>query len=259
MGKNPQAAMPLMEHLAELRRRLVVSVLAVMLAVIPAWIYYADIFSFLRQPFDYVVKQSSSKASLTLGGVIDPFTLQIQVSLVSALIISCPIWLFQLWRFITPGLHRHERRWALLFVSFASPLVLLGAWFAYFVMPVSLQVLIGFTPENVSNLIAVDRYFDFFFKMVLVFVIGALLPFVLVLLNFAGALTAAKIRSWWRLIVMSTFIFAAVATPTGDPLNMSIVAFPILILIFLAWLIASVNDYRRRKVSKVKSSEDAKS
>jgi sec-independent protein translocase protein TatC len=162
-----------------------------------------------------------------------------------------------LWRFITPGLHRNERRWALLFVSIASPLVGLGAWFAYFVMPVSLQVLIGFTPDNVSNLIAVDRYFDFFFKMVLVFVIGALIPFVLVLLNFAGALTAAKIRSWWRLIIMSTFVFAAIATPTGDPLNMSIVALPILLLIFIAWLIASLNDWRRKKSSKVDSSLNA--
>ncbi|MFM1786221.1 MAG: twin-arginine translocase subunit TatC [Actinomycetota bacterium] len=257
MGKNPQAAMPLMEHLAELRKRLVISIIAVILSVIPAWIYYQDIFGFLRQPFDQVVNQSGSKASLTLGGVIDPFTLQIQVSLVTALIISCPIWLFQLWRFITPGLHRNERRWALLFVSIASPLVGLGAWFAYFVMPVSLQVLIGFTPDNVANLIAVDRYFDFFFKMVLVFVIGALIPFVLVLLNFAGALTAAKIRSWWRLIIMSTFVFAAIATPTGDPLNMSIVALPILLLIFIAWLIASLNDWRRKKSSKVDSSLNA--
>jgi sec-independent protein translocase protein TatC len=253
MGKNPQAAMPLMEHLAELRHRLVVSVLAVLIAVVPAWIYYKEIFGFLRKPFDNVVKENSAQASLTLGGVIDPFTLQIQVSLVSALIISSPIWLFQLWRFITPGLHRNERKWAILFVAIASPLVGLGAWFAYFVMPVSLQVLIGFTPDNVSNLIAVDKYFDFFFKMVLVFVIGALIPFALVLMNFAGALPAAKIRSWWRLIIMSTFVFAAIATPTGDPLNMSIVAIPILLLIFIAWLIASANDYRRKKLNKVKS------
>lgn len=259
MGKNPQAAMPLMDHLAELRQRLIVSVLAVLVAVVPAWIYYQDIFSFIRRPFDDVVSQSSSQASLTLAGVIDPFTLQIQVSLVSALIISSPVWLFQVWRFITPGLHRNEKKWAMLFVSVASPLVGLGAWFAYFVMPVSLQVLIGFTPENVSNLIAVDRYFDFFFKMVLVFVIGALIPFALVLMNFAGALSAATIRSWWRLIIMSTFVFAAIATPTGDPLNMSIVALPILFLIFIAWVIASLNDLRRRKTARIRSSEHGES
>ncbi len=253
MGKNPKAAMPLIAHLAELRRRIVISVVAVGLAVIPAWIYYSEIFHFLRQPFDEVVSQNSAHASLTLGGVVDPFTLQIQVSLVSAIVISAPIWLFQSWRFITPGLHKHEKKWALLFASIATPLVAVGAWFAYYVMPVSLQVLIGFTPDNVSNLIAVDRYFDFFFKMVLVFVIGALIPFALVLMNFAGALSAAQIRSWWRMIIMATLVFAAVATPTGDPLNMSLVALPILVLIFFAWLIASINDFRRKKRNQKKS------
>jgi sec-independent protein translocase protein TatC len=253
MGKNPQASMPLMEHLAELRRRLVISIIAIIVGVIPAWVYYREIFGFLRKPFDEVVKQHSAQASLTLGGVVDPFTLQIQVSLVSAIILTSPVWLFQTWRFVTPGLHKNEKRWAALFVSMASPLVGLGAWFAYFVMPISLQVLIGFTPDNVSNLIAVDKYFDFFFKMVLVFVIGALIPFALVIMNFAGVLSAAQIRGWWRIIIMATFIFAAIATPTGDPLNMSIVALPILVLIFLAWLISSINDLRRKKQSKLQS------
>ena len=134
-----------------------------------------------------------------------------------------------------------------------SNLAVCNPWFAYFVMPISLQVLIGFTPDNVSNLIAVDKYFDFFFKMVLVFVIGALIPFALVIMNFAGVLSAAQIRGWWRIIIMATFIFAAIATPTGDPLNMSIVALPILVLIFLAWLISSINDLRRKKQSKLQS------
>jgi sec-independent protein translocase protein TatC len=246
MGKNPQASMPLMEHLAELRRRLIISVVAISLGVVPAWAYYKEIFGFLRQPFDDVVRNNSAQASLTLGGVVDPFTLQIQVSLASAIVLTSPIWLFQAWRFVTPGLHKNEKRWAIVFAGIATPLVALGAWFAYFVMPISLQVLIGFTPDNVSNLIAVDKYFDFLFKMVLVFVIGALIPFALVLMNFAGILPAAKIRGWWRIIVMSTLIFAAVATPTGDPLNMTLVAAPILTLIVLAWAISSLNDLRRR-------------
>jgi sec-independent protein translocase protein TatC len=246
MGKNPQASMPLMEHLAELRRRLIISVVAISLGVVPAWAYYKEIFGFLRQPFDDVVRNNSAQASLTLGGVVDPFTLQIQVSLASAIVLTSPIWLFQAWRFVTPGLHKNEKRWAIVFAGIATPLVALGAWFAYFVMPISLQVLIGFTPDNVSNLIAVDKYFDFLFKMVLVFVIGALIPFALVLMNFAGILPAAKIRGWWRIIVMSTLVFAAVATPTGDPLNMTLVAAPILTLIVLAWAISSLSDLRRR-------------
>lgn len=247
MAKSLDSAMPLSEHLAELRRRLIISVLAVTFAVIPAWLNYGAIFQFLRKPFDEVLAANGSKASLTLGGVIDPFTLQIQVSLISAVFFTCPIWLGQIWGFITPGLHKHEKRWAFFFVGTATPLVIAGAAFAYYIMPLSLQVLIGFTPENVSNLIAVDRYFDFFFKMVAVFVIGALIPFVIVIMNFAGLISAKQIRSWWRVIILSTFVFAAVATPTGDPLNMTIVAAPILLLILVAWLIASINDLRRKK------------
>ena len=247
MAKSPEGAMPLSEHLAELRRRLILSILAILVALIPAWLNYNQIFKFLRKPFDQVLSESSSHASLTLGGVIDPFTLQIQVSLISAVFFTSPIWLGQIWGFITPGLHKNERKWAFFFVATSTPLVIAGAAFAYYIMPLSLQVLIGFTPENVSNLIAVDRYFDFFFKMVAVFVIGALIPFVIVIMNFADLVSAKQIRSWWRVIILSTFLFAAVATPTGDPLNMTIVAAPILLLIVIAWVIASINDLRRRK------------
>lgn len=253
MAKSPDAAMPLNEHLAELRRRLIISIFSIAVAVVPAWINYEFIFKFLRKPFDDVLASSGSQASLTLGGVIDPFTLQIQVSLISAIFLTSPIWLGQVWGFITPGLHKNEKRWAFFFVGTATPLVAAGAAFAYFIMPLSLQVLIGFTPDNVSNLIAVDRYFDFFFKMVAVFVIGALIPFVIVIMNFANLISAKQIRSWWRIIILSVFLFAAVATPTGDPLNMTIVAAPILLLITAAWAIASINDLRRRKR---KSSKD---
>ncbi|MEN9693382.1 MAG: hypothetical protein RLZZ330_1026, partial [Actinomycetota bacterium] len=207
MAKSPDAAMPLNEHLAELRRRLIISIVSISFAVLPAWLNYDLIFKFLRKPFDDVLAESGNNASLTLGGVIDPFTLQIQVSLISAVFLTAPIWLSQIWGFITPGLHKNERKWAFLFVGTSTPLVAAGAAFAYYIMPLSLQVLIGFTPDNVSNLIAVDRYFDFFFKMVAVFVIGALIPFVIVIMNFANLISAKQIRGWWRVIILSVFLF----------------------------------------------------
>jgi sec-independent protein translocase protein TatC len=126
---------------------------------------------------------------------------------------------------------------------------LFGAALAYWALPVGLQVLMGFTPDNVSNFIAVDRYFDFLFRMVAAFSIGFLSPTLLVLLNFAHLLTAATIRSWWRGIVMVDLLFAAIATPTGDPVNMLLLATPILFVVFLAWLIAALNDRRRRRSS----------
>lgn len=244
MAKTADGEMPLVEHLRELRRRVVVSVLAITVAFVPAWAHYAEIFAFLKLPLDGILSDS---VQLQLSNITDPFTLQIQVCLVAALIATSPIWLFQLWRFVTPGLHKNERRWAYLFLGTASPLAFLGAAMAYWTLPISLQLLIGFTPESVTNLIAVDKYFEFVFRMILVFAVGFLSPLFFVLLNFAGVLEAATIRSWWRVVIMVVLVFAAVATPTGDPLTMTLVASPILILMVLAWSVAAVNDWRRRK------------
>lgn len=248
MAKASNGEMPLVEHLRELRRRVVVSVLAVTVAFIPAWGHYAEIFAFLKLPLDGILSDS---VQLQLSNITDPFTLQIQVCLVAAIIATSPIWLFQLWRFITPGLHKNERKWAYFFLGTASPLAFLGAATAYWTLPVSLKLLIGFTPESVTNLIAVDKYFEFVFRMILVFAVGFLSPLFFVLLNFAGILSAATIRSWWRVLIMVVLVFAAVATPTGDPLTMTLVASPILVLMVLAWAVAAVNDWRRRKSGDV--------
>ena len=249
-------AMPLVEHLRELRRRLVFSVLVITVGFIPAWMSYAQIFGVLKQPLNAVLSDS---VKLQLSSITDPFTLQIQVSLVASLVATAPLWLFQLWRFVTPGLHKHERRWAYFFIFTSTPLVFLGAAAAYWTLPVSLKLLIGFTPEDVTNLIAVDKYFEFVFRMILVFSVGFLSPLFFVLLNFADLLSAKTIRGWWRIVVMIVLVFAAVATPTGDPLTMSLVATPILALMVLAWAIAAVNDWRRRKSSRRIDDEESNS
>jgi sec-independent protein translocase protein TatC len=242
-------AMPLAEHLRELRKRLIVSVLSIGLGFIPSWVYYPQIFAFLEGPFASL-EDTQTNVSLVLGGVADPFTLQIQVSSVAAIVLSSPIWLTQVWRFITPGLYRNEKKWTLLFVFSAVPMILLGIFSAYFVMPIGLQVLLGFTPSDVENLIAVDRYFDFFFRITAVFAIGYLIPLVFIMLNFAGLLLAQTIRSWWRGILMSVMLFGAIATPTGDPVNMLLVSLPITLLIIVAWFICAANDIRRRRRNK---------
>ncbi len=244
MATAPDGAMPLVEHLRELRKRLVLSVLVIVVGFVPAWMYYADIFAFLKRPLDSVL---SDTVKLQVSNITDPFTLQIQVSLVAALVATSPVWLFNIWRFVTPGLHRHERRWAYFFIFTSTPLAFLGAATAYWSLPVSLQLLIGFTPEDVTNLIAVDKYFEFVFRMILVFAVGFLSPLFFVLMNFADLLSARTIRGWWRIVTMVVLLFAAIATPTGDPLTMTLVATPILALMVLAWAIAAVNDWRRRR------------
>lgn len=242
--------MPLVEHLRELRSRLVKASLAIIAGMVIGWIYYAAVFAWLSAPFEAVVAQARAEGrdiTLALTGVADPFVLQLQVAAVTGLLLSSPVWLYQLWRFVTPGLRRHERHWAIAFVAVAVPLFASGVLLAYVVLPYGLELLFGFTPENVENIVAVDRYLSFFLRMVIVFGVGFLAPLLLVLLNFAGVLTGKKLLSWWRWIIFITFIFAAVATPTGDPINMLLLAGPILLLMTIAIGICVANDRRRAR------------
>lgn len=244
------AAMPLTEHLRELRSRLVKSGIAIGLGMVVGWVYYAQLFAWLSAPFQGAVEQAQQEGrdvTLALTGVADPFVIQIQIAAVAGLVISSPIWLYQVWRFVTPGLHRHERRWAVGFVAVATPLFLGGVALAYTVLPLGLEVLLGFTPENVENIVSVDRYLSFFIRTVLVFGVGFLVPLLLVLLNFAGVLSGRRLVSWWRWIIISVVLFAAVATPTGDPINLVLLAGPILILVAIAVGISVLNDRRRAR------------
>lgn len=240
--------MPLVDHLRELRRRLFVSLVAIGIGTALGWVWYDEVFALIRGPFDTVVaeaQEAGRDVTLAFTGVADPFVMQLKVAGVTGLLLATPVWLYQLWRFVTPGLHRNERRWALGFAAVATPLFLAGAALAYVFLPRGLDILLGFTPENIENIISVDRYLSFFLRMLLVFGIGFLLPLLVVGLNFAGVLRASTLRSWWRWIVMGIILFSAVATPTGDPFNLMLLALPLAALMALAWAICWANDRRR--------------
>ena len=251
--KNRTAAMPLTDHLRELRSRLVKSAIAVVIGMVIGWIFYTPIFEWISTPFNDVVNQARGEGrtiTLALTGVADPFVLQLQVAAVAGLVLSSPVWLYQLWRFITPGLHTHEKRWALGFVLVATPLFGAGIYMAYTVLPVGLNLLFGFTPDGVANIVGVDRYLSFFLRMIMVFAIGFIAPLVLIGMNMAGVLTGKRLLSWWRWIIMIIFVFAAIATPTGDPINMALLAGPIFLLVSLAIVFSLLNDRRRAKKRK---------
>lgn len=242
--------MPLTEHLRELRSRLVKAGLAIAAGMVIGWVYYAQLFALLSKPFDQVVQEAKAQGqevTLALTGVADPFVLQLQVAAVAGVVLSAPVWLYQLWRFVTPGLHRHERRWALGFVAVATPLFFGGVVVAYIFLPLGLQVLLGFTPQGVANIVSVDKYLSFFLRTMLVFGVGFLAPLLLVLLNFAGVLSAKRLISWWRWIILIVFLFGAIATPTGDPINLMLLAGPMLVLVGIAVVIAYLNDRRRAR------------
>ena len=135
--------------------------------------------------------------------------------------------------------------WAVVLIGF--PVMVAGMVLAYVVLPYGLQVLFGFTPEGVENIVSVDRYLSFFIRTVLVFGVGFLVPLLLVLLNFAGVLSGRRLLSWWRWIIVAVVVFAAVATPTGDPINLMLLAGPILVLVALAVGVSLLNDRRRRR------------
>ena len=237
-------AMTLIEHFVELRKRLVRSAIALLICTVAVWNQFSEIFALIRQPYDSVQGIGSS-AILALTGVTSGFSLQLKVSLAAAVVLSSPIWIYQIWRFISPGLKRNERRWAYSFTAVAVPLFSAGVALAYFVMPRMLDILFTFTPTDVQNVTSVESYLSFFLHLVLFFGIGFLLPLVLVTLNFAGILSGDRLRASWRWLVLGSFVFGAVATPNGDPLAMSFVALPMIGLSIIAVGIALLNDKRR--------------
>lgn len=251
--RDPEGRMPLTEHLRELRNRLVKAFLAIGVAAVVGWIYYQPIFSFLTAPIEKVMEDAKDRGldlRLTLTGVTEAFTLQVRVSAMAGVVLASPVWIYQLWAFVTPGLHRKERRYTVAFVAAAVPLFLAGMATAWWMLPKGLYLLFGFTPSNVSNYISVDTYLSFMLRMMLVFGLGFLAPVFVLALNFVGVLSARNIRNSWRWTIMGVLVFAAVATPDGNPINMLLLATPMLLLLTAAFGIAAVNDRRRARGSE---------
>ncbi len=248
--QHARAQMPLAEHLRELRRRLVVSLIAIGLGSVVGWIYYVQIFDVVSRPIEQVVTEAAAEGrdvKLVMTGVADAFMLQVKIAVMTGLVLSSPVWIYQLWAFVTPGLHSKERRWVFVFAGISVPLFLGGVFLAYLVMPKGLEVLLGFTPQDVGNYLPVDRYLSFFLRMVLVFGVGFLTPLFIVGLNVMGILSGKRLAAAWRYIIFGVFVFAAVATPTGDPINMLLLATPILVLVGAAVLFCLFNDRRRAR------------
>jgi sec-independent protein translocase protein TatC len=166
----------------------------------------------------------------------------------AGIFLASPVWMYNLWAFVAPGLHRRERRYGIAFVATAVPLFLGGAVLAYLFLPKGFDLLIGFNPapERVANIIGLDNYLTFVLRMFLVFGIAMVLPVFLVALNLAGVVSGRTLVRAWRPVIMGSFVFAAVATPSGDPYTMSALAIPMLLLYYLAAGIALVVDRRRR-------------
>jgi len=243
---NPDGRMPLMDHIRELRSRLLkaLAVIAVGMAIgfIPA--VYNRLWNFIYHPFKQAV-QHLGHVQLIAIGVFDPFMLRVQVAFFFGLIVTCPFWLYQIWAFIAPGLYRREKRWSYVFVGVAAPLFLAGATMAYFAMSRGLKYLFSLAPGGIAVYPTVNNYLNYFQAMILGFGLAFELPLALVMLNMVGILTHERIRKWRRIMIFLVFVFAGIASPSPDPLTMLLLAVPCVVLIEVAEVVIWANDRRR--------------
>jgi sec-independent protein translocase protein TatC len=231
--------MPVMGHLRELRNRIVKAALAIILGTAGGFVFFGPIWAVVTHPFCTAVISGHSGCTsqgdqLVVNGIFDPFMVRVQVAFFTGLIVTSPVWLYQLWAFIAPGLYNRERRWTYLFVGAAVPLFAGGAALAYLVMSRGLRYLLGLAPHGVLVLPAISTYLSYFQGMILGFGLTFELPLALIILNMARILTHARFRKWRRLMIFSAFLFAGIANPSPDPVSMLLLAAPCVLLIEIA-------------------------
>ena len=254
MARFEDGKMPLLAHLGEFRTRVFRASIIISIGFIVSWFFYNQIITKLAQPVCdlHLAQAQGSKncGALYINGVLGPINLQIKVSLIAGLIATAPLWIYQLWAFVAPGLYKHEKKRAFLFLLSATPFFAMGISLGYWVLPVAIRVLFGFTPSQLTNLINFGDYLDFVLRVILLFGLAFELPVFLVTLNLLGAISGKAILKPWRLWVFGITFFIAAFTPSADPLTMMLLAIPLIAFYFGAGGIALLNDRRRNVATR---------
>ncbi len=257
---NPTGEMSLVEHLQELRRRVVISLIAIVIGTIIGFIWYQNapwrimpLGEIIRGP--YCSLPDELRADFTGDGEcrllatrpLEMFMLRLKIGSLAGLVLASPVWLSQIWRFITPGLLKNERRYTFIFVTVAVVLFVSGAALAYFVLDQGLLVLMSMGSEVQIAALSGGDYYGFLLALIVVFGVSFEVPLIVIMLNLVGVLRYEHIQGKRRIIVVVIFIFAAVMTPSQDPFSMSILALAICLLVELAFQFCRIHDKKLHK------------
>lgn len=241
--------MALGDHLREFRRRLFIAAGALLVCSVIGWYLFDIIYDHLTAPIQNIAEQRGQDALIDLNyaGLTADFSQRLSLAIWAGTIMSAPMWLWQAWAFVVPGLTKKEKRISQMFVAAIVPLFLGGCWFGYSTLPKAVEILLGFTPEGAANLPEAALYFSFVTRFILVFGFAFLFPVVLVALNVVGLLPSHIMLKGWRPAIVLIVVFAAIATPTPDPYTMLLLATPLVMLYFVAYGIARLLDRRKAK------------
>ena len=251
---NPEGRMPLFDHLRELRNRVVKMALALVAGMAVGFVFFEPAWRLIERPLCRATVNGHSGCAtpgvnqLILNSPLDPFYLRVKVAFIVGVIVSSPVWLYQLWAFIAPGLYAREKRWGRIFLGTAVPLFLAGTVLAYLSLGRAMHYLLGLTPSGVGNYIQVDLYMSFVMTMMLAFGIAFLLPLLIVMLNQAGILTHERFRRWRRVLIFGVFLIAGMANPSPDPITMLILGGACVALVEAAEFIVWRHDRRQARL-----------
>ncbi|MBM3662178.1 MAG: twin-arginine translocase subunit TatC [Actinobacteria bacterium] len=241
--------MGLGEHLAELRTRLLICVGTIVVAMIPAWFLYPWITDVLNQPYCDAVRSVEPEASCKFleTNLLEPFSLRLRIAGYGALFLAMPVIMWQLWRFIAPGLYKRERRYAVAFTLTSVVLFVLGAFVAYFTLSKAVEFLVTLGGPDVEIRSGIGNFVKFSMFMMLAFGVGFQFPVIVVALQLIGVVTPQKLASWRRYVIVIIVVVAAGITPSGDPISMLALAVPMYLFFEMALVIGRLALWRRSR------------